>query len=243
MRCAILSFALGVIILQQLPALPPAGGLAVATVGIAGLSLLLPSTHSARRIGSLMMALLAGLTWAAWRADIRLAEALDPSLEGRDLEITGWVASLPVRTDLGSRFEFVLDPASTAAGRIPSRIQLSWAAARDGSVAPHWQAVAPGERWQLTVRLRRPHGNANPGGFDYEVWLLSRQLRAVGYVRPGPVNRLAVASWHPGYWIEQLRGAIRDRFDRLLPPDTYRWQGVLLALAIGKRLLDWSGGW
>jgi competence protein ComEC len=22
--------------------------------------------------------------------------------------------------------------------------------------------VQPGERWQLTVRLRRPHGNANP---------------------------------------------------------------------------------
>ena len=27
-----------------------------------------------------------------------------------------------------------------------------------------------GERWQMTVRLKAPHGALNPHGFDYEVW-------------------------------------------------------------------------
>src|SRR2546422_775248 len=44
-------------------------------------------------------------------------------------------------------------------------------------------AVHPGERWLFTVRLRRPHGNLNPHGFDYEAWLLERGIGATGYVR------------------------------------------------------------
>jgi competence protein ComEC len=34
------------------------------------------------------------------------------------------------------------------------------------------------------VRLKRPHGNLNPHGFDYEAWLFERGIRATGYVRP-----------------------------------------------------------
>jgi competence protein ComEC len=33
------------------------------------------------------------------------------------------------------------------------------------------------------VRLQRPHGNADPQGFDYEAWLLGQGVRATGYVR------------------------------------------------------------
>src|SRR6185295_10649134 len=44
---------------------------------------------------------------------------------------------------------------------------------------------AAGERWRFTVRLRRPHGNLNPHGFDYEGWLLERGIGATGYVRSG----------------------------------------------------------
>ncbi len=63
---------------------------------------------------------------------------------------------------------------------------LSWyQGRRDGEdfVRP---PLRPGERWQLTVRLKRPHGNANPFGFDYEAWLLERDIRATGYVRQAP---------------------------------------------------------
>ncbi|MFX5510376.1 DUF4131 domain-containing protein, partial [Acinetobacter baumannii] len=42
--------------------------------------------------------------------------------------------------------------------------------------------LRPGDRWRLQVRLKRPHGNANPDGFDYELWLLQDDVRATGYV-------------------------------------------------------------
>ena len=32
------------------------------------------------------------------------------------------------------------------------------------------------------VRLRRPHGNLNPNGFDYEAWLLDRGIGATAHV-------------------------------------------------------------
>ena len=46
-----------------------------------------------------------------------------------------------------------------------------------------------GERWRLVVRLKRPHGNVNPHGFDVEAWLLENGLRATGYVRDGRAQR------------------------------------------------------
>ena len=113
----------------------------------------------------------------------------------------------------------------------------------------------PGERWRLTVRLRRPHGNANPQGFDYEAWLLERNIRALGAVRPdkragnsadsgvggGGNKRLDAFVVRPGYLVERLREAVRDRFVAALPDAPYR--GVLVALAIGDQRAIPSAQW
>ena len=61
----------------------------------------------------------------------------------------------------------------------------------------------------MTVRLQRPHGNANPYGFDYEVWLLEQGLRATGYVRPDqygipPNRRLDAFVWSFGNVVAAL---------------------------------------
>ncbi|WP_311947933.1 DNA internalization-related competence protein ComEC/Rec2 [Halomonas piscis] len=52
-----------------------------------------------------------------------------------------------------------------------------------------------GERWQMTLRLRPPHGFRNPGAFDYQAWLWREGLHATGYVRqsPAPVRTDAAA--------------------------------------------------
>ncbi|MFX6202029.1 DUF4131 domain-containing protein, partial [Acinetobacter baumannii] len=60
---------------------------------------------------------------------------------------------------------------------VPPRLALSWYGnqryqqpSEDGEqAAPPRMAVPdlrPGDRWRLQVRLKRPHGNANPDGFD-----------------------------------------------------------------------------
>jgi competence protein ComEC len=66
--------------------------------------------------------------------------------------------------------------------RIPARVRLSWF---EPPVRP-----AIGEVWELELRLRRPRGRFNPGGFDSESWLFREKYQATGYVVAGKRNRL-----------------------------------------------------
>ena len=86
----------------------------------------------------------------------------------------------------------------------------------------------------MTVRLKRPHGNANPNGFDFEAWLLERNIRASGYVRQEEGNRrLAEHVYRPGYIVEMLRERVAQRFQAVLGEQPYA--GVLKALAVGEQ--------
>ena len=194
MRLNILAFAAGIIVLQMQPELPPAGLWALAG-GLLALPVICWKRAWPSRLLGVLACLALGFAWAAWRADIRLADALGAEWEGRDVEVIGVVATLPQDFSQGSRFEFAVEKPLTATAIVPQRIMLSWyQGQRDGEEFVR-QPVRPGERWQMTVRLKRPHGNANPNGFDYEAWLLERNIRATGYVRQNPPQRLAEMVW------------------------------------------------
>ena len=248
MRVFVLSFAGGVWLLQQQGLLPAAGWLVA--IGVAALSslalravILMPirqeaqeSAFATRRRAALMLLLSAGaglgFLWAAGFAHLRLADELPATLEGRDIELTGVVAGLPQALERGVRFDF--DVESAGAG-VPPHIALAWYHSRDGEdedASPR-VPVRAGERWRFTVRLKRPHGNLNPHGFDYEAWLFERGIRATGYVRPRTAERLDVRVWRPGYAVEMLREAIRERFHAALPEQPYA--GILIALVIGDQ--------
>ncbi|TMH42508.1 MAG: DNA internalization-related competence protein ComEC/Rec2 [Betaproteobacteria bacterium] len=243
MRFAALGFTLGVWLLQQQPELPGAAWLALvsalAAIGALGLS---------RRVSPIVAAgasfigfAALGFAWAAVLAQLRLSDRLDPALEGRDVLVSGVVAGLPQSFERGVRFEFDVESPGTG---VPRRIVLS----SYGGFAPDdSQGVLPvraGERWRFTVRLRRPHGGANPHGFDYEAWLLERGVRATGYVRMPSrrgldertqvrPERLAARVPRPRYWIEGLREAAREKIGGALPERPYA--GILIALAIGDQ--------
>lgn len=232
MRLNILAFAAGILCLQMQPELPAWGGWLAG-----GILLLLPRLVRRNwpiRILAAIGCLAIGFSCAAWRAEIRLADHLGAEWEGRDVEVVGVVAGLPQDFAGGTRFEF--DVASVPAGAVvPARIMLSWYQARREAERSEALAVRPGERWRFTVRLKRPHGNANPGVFDYEAWLLERNIRATGYIRPEPPQRLSAMVWRPDYVIERLRLAVRESFARILPEAAYPFAGVLVALTVGDQ--------
>ena len=161
MRLNILAFAAGVIVLQMQPELPPAWPWA-----LAGLLLALPAIRwrgawPARVVG-VVACLALGFAWAAWRADVRLADALPAAWEGRDIEVVGVVAALPQDFSQGSRFEFAVEKVLTATAVVPERIMLSWyQGQRDGEEFVR-QPLRPGERWQIdgapeaAARQRQP---------------------------------------------------------------------------------------
>ncbi|MFZ2266891.1 MAG: DNA internalization-related competence protein ComEC/Rec2 [Azonexus sp.] len=236
MRLNILAFAAGVLLLQFSPALPEAW-----PWGLAGLALGMPALRwRGWRGGVCAFAACCalGFAWAAWRAEIRLADELGAAWEGQDVELVGVIAALPQDFSQGTRFEFVVEQKPPAA-IVPSRIMLSWYQGRRDEENFIRQPVRPGERWRFTVRLKRPHGNANPGAFDYEAWLLERNIRATGYIRPNLPQRLDEMVWRPDFVIERLRHAVRTSFFAVLPPENYPLAGILVALAVGdQRAID-----
>lgn len=95
-------------------------------------------------------------------------------------------------------------------------------------------SVAAGERWRFTVRLKRPHGTVNPGGFDLEAWLLERGLRGTGYVRASATTeRLDVFVGRATDHVQRARERVRERILAALPGA--RYAGVVAALAVGDQ--------
>ena len=238
MVLAIIAFAAGVWLLQQQPVLPPlvwAWWLVAGTAALAALCCKGNTRRFLRRGLMLSLAFGCGFAWAAWFAHARMADALPAEWEGRDIRLVGVVATLPQIYERSVRFEFNVEQVQSADAQVPQRIVLSWwgAGGRDGFPA-QLPEVHPGERWQFTVRLKRPHGLANPHGFDYEAWLLERGIRATGYVRPkGGHQRLEAHVRSPAYAVERIREQLRNRIQATL--ENAPAAGVIAALVMGDQ--------
>jgi competence protein ComEC len=83
----------------------------------------------------------------------------------------------------------------------------------------------------LVVRLRPPHGARNPGGFDYEQWLLLSGHGATGYVRSGALAATGERSF-PRAWLK-LRAKIASRIGSAAADADAA--ALLTALSIGER--------
>jgi len=87
-----------------------------------------------------------------------------------------------------------------------------------------------GTFWNFKVKLKPIHGRLNPGGFDYEKWLLSDGFIATGYIREEtqliPYFSLS-AKYH------SLRQAIYRDLMAVVPQSENK--GIVLALAMGER--------
>jgi len=225
-------FASGVWLLQQQAALPDLRWAGLLIFPLAALRLPLPAGSGShiQKFSILLLALSSGFFYAAWMAQQRLAVELPAAWQGRDITLLGVVAEMPRQHEHGQGFTFDVERILTAEAQVPQRILLSTYNSKDKPPL----ALHAGERWQLTVRLKQPHGSSNPYNFDFEAWALERNLRAVGYVHGKGDNRLIDEHvLAPGYFIERMREAVRTDFQQVLGEAPY--SGVLAALAIGDQ--------
>ncbi len=224
-------------------------------IGLAGALVLLRTACGwpiARWLVAVSVGVCVGAGSAGWRAAIYSDDTLAPALEGRDVELIGVVAQMPQRGEGGTRFRLDvasarwIDPGPEPLPRVPARIALGWYAADTGlwgrstdEGARAQPAAMPGplhagERWRMTVRLKAPHGNLNPHGFDYELWLWEQGVQATGYVRTGAGD--AVPWRIEGTWlhpVERAREGVRDAvFERVADR---KLAGVIAALVTGDQ--------
>lgn len=215
MRTAAIAFLGGILAAQQLAALP---SLYWAWLLLPALLLVLLQPR-----WLILAFLVGGFVWACFRADLILQQRLPSALEGRDVAIEGYVADLPQPTEYGSRFLFHVESAQAGGGAaiVPRRIRLAL-----GGDLP----ARAGDRWRFTVRLIRPHGLQNPGGFDYEATLFRERVRATGYVRSEPPP-LHLGEGGMRYRIDRWRQQLGERMRSLMPDSAFA--GLIVALANG----------
>ncbi len=233
-----LSFTLGVWCAQQQRELLPVWLTLVCLIVPVGIAAVIAQKTKipAAQMGLFLALIALGFAYATLRAHARLSETLPAALEGEPLALIGVVSSLPQRDEQGVRFEFDLERVNGAlAHQIPSRVSLSWQHGRLNDEVPQ---VRAGERWQLAVRLKRPHGFVNPHGFDVEAWLLERGIRATGSVSSsetlsGAHQRLSRDANRLQDRVDRLRERLRDRIEKSL--EHARWAAVIVALAIGDQ--------
>ena len=174
-------------------------------------------------------ALCAGLGWGAGYGHYLVTGLLPPALEMQPLQLQGRISGLVERRELygrpALRFELRVERCAGADGapciQAPRRVQLNWYGVdRD--------APASGERWQLQARLKRPHGFANPGAFDYGQWQVAQGLGATGNVdRRADNRRLAAADTGPSSWRARLHAHLDRRLQR------FEQRPLLIALLVG----------
>ena len=156
-----------------------------------------------------------------------LGSRLPAAIAGDSIVVRAEIIGFP--SVHGETSSFVVRPVDDE--RLPAKIRLSW-------FGPE-VAIGNGDIWQLEVRLRRPRGSRNPGGFDYEAWLFREHIGAVGYVVNSARNRILRAG------SRNLTQRIRMRFVARITEliDDPEQVAVLAAVVVGSRHLISSDQW
>ena len=178
-----------------------------------------------------------GFSSAGARAWLQSADTLAATLEGRDVQVTGVVASLPQRSSSGLRFLFDVEQAllDGQAVKLPSNVSLGWYAGfhEDAVLSAPQRELGAGQRWRFTVRLRQPHGNLNPHGFDYELLLFEQGVGATGYVRDARGAASVLLDASAARPVERWRQSVRNAIEAHVPDR--RAAGVIAALVVGDQ--------
>lgn len=190
--------------------------------GIAGLFLLVYLPRSRLALWLLVVATMVGTALLLARG----AE-LPRGLIGEDLRLEGRVTAYQAGQP-ASRLRLTVDDCHPLNPGLPAcdalnEVRLS---------VYEGKAMAVGERWRLTARLRPPSGFSNPGTFDYRAWLWREGLGATGYVRHAPSpERMGAAP-------DSLRQTALSFLDSHYPDGVGRRWLAALTLGADERLND-----
>jgi competence protein ComEC len=219
LRTLALAYGAGAAAIVLLPKLPSLGACVL---------LALPALTPWRG-RALWAAAVLGLLFAIWHGRVALDQRLPADRHGQTLWVEGVVASLPEyrADDDGSaswRFAF-----ETMQDGVPPRVRVSWYRSD--------AELAAGQCWRLLLRMRTPRGSLNPGGFDYEAWLLREGVGATASVRGGERCKDP-----DGYRLLRWRRDVVAAIDKVL--EGRPAAALLAALSVGDtssmRDIDWQ---
>lgn len=227
-----------------LPRMPSGGALGLTLIGVLLLGRALPVRWQPYRYA--VWAVFFMFSFTVWRVEWRLADRLTEENEDKVSRVVLRIAGLPKRSADSRQFE--AEVLSSRPDGVPSRIMVSWNApgyagiyGRPDAEPAEFPALIPGQVWQMALTLRSPSGARNPAAFDYEAYVFSHGLRAMGSVRGQP------KLLRDDGWVGISGSAQRARYyvrEAMLPHiEGQRYGAVLLALTIGDQASVSADDW
>lgn len=222
-----------VLLMLQLPRVP---GLTV-VLGLLAITLTMAASLQFARLGGVATGAFRILFWfclAALSAAVQMRSAL---LASPWQAQHGGACAAEAHCDIDADIEVIgLPQADEERLRFDARILRSdadperrgpWAMR---TVRLAWYAkssprLAPGDRLRVTLRLRRPHAQVNPGSFDFERYAVQTDLAAVGYLR----QRHQMLDAAP-FSLDRFRWQLAERVDQSAGPASARF---IRALSLG----------
>jgi len=181
-----------------------------------------------------------GCIWASIAVFLWLITTPALLSEPKTVLVQGYVCSLPIKTTISSqygksptksvrlRFDFCATRLKQQQLSFyqANKLRLSVYQANPKQVAD----ILAGSYWQFQAKLKPIHGRLNPGGFDYEKWLVSEGFIGSGYVKsmsklPSSISFKAT--------LQAFRQKVLANLIRVIPDSDSK--GMILALAIGER--------
>lgn len=186
---------------------------------------------------------LLGMLYAQWQAANQLSTRLPSSLDGSDATVTGTIISIIERRpsqgygkqDFYQRFLFeVNDFVVDSNGDLDSTREVSISDYQPRLLQINnyqYLDLKSGQQWQFILRLKKPRGNSNPGGFDYLRYLLTQRIDATAYIRD-PKNALFIDAGQASF-TNKIRASRIESLEASLQQLTNK--GLLKALLFGDR--------
>jgi competence protein ComEC len=178
----------------------------------------------------LLLALVLAIAYATAYGHFRLAQLLPSQYDNQDINAVIKVLTAPekrrgrtfyYRFDAELQTQILCDKQCAALAKL-GRLRLNWYAGQPPSV---------GERIEVSLRLRRPHGFSSPGAFDYGRWLFVSGYSATGYIKK--VKQLLPSNSNPSFSFALARERILRAWADTL--QAYPQQGIMRALLFADR--------
>lgn len=160
-----------------------------------------------------------GALYAAFFVYYIHLHSINKSLEKKPLLVRGEIVSLVKNAGRLKSFFFQIN--ETHGERFNGKVKLAYYGYK--------LQLKAGSHWQFLVKLKRPWGFANPGGFLYQHYLLMQGVLAKGYVVEGAENhrlrgsRLSMLTWRS--WLKAKIAVQGNQYKRFIQALSIGYRG------------------
>ncbi len=225
MWSSVFAFVAGIWLCQQLADLPDWSQWLYYIACLIVVSILLLKFDNQRRFLKPLWSFALAFFYAAMFGQWQLSQRLPADLIKQDLQVTGVVIGLPRQHGKNLFFDFQVESATHDGEAVDfaGKVSLVW---YRNKITP-----LPGQRWQMSIRLKPPVSTLNHGLYDRERRLFADGYRAVGYVRDKQLYQYREDSIWTGR-IDAMRFLIQQRLQAIASNQA---MATLRALVIGDK--------